>query len=547
MRIDKSFIFRAFLLIALGLRTEVSRAQTSPCDVNHDGVVNSTDVQLEVNAVLGLTSCTADLDGDGRCDVIDVQRIVVAALGGTCRVDTPGGATPTLVQQVNQSLLASGFNVSSNGTFSLNLPNGTQQGNAIVLALTTKGSFGGSVSDDQSNAWTAGPSAQDTANNQFAYIYYALNVKQNTRTITIHSGSGGLTVFQPTAAEFYNVALSAAADGSSGASGNSATVTAGNLTPTTSGDLLFHYVFRSTNQVNSGFTAGSQSSINWRLLSQDTLDGDAVQYGVYNSTATINPQMTMSSGTSFVSVAIALKSATAGAAPPGGIRVVKILHETFVKSSPTTQTLGVPCTTGDLVVAMISGNSAWLVNSMSDSNSNTWHNTGPQLNNNSCCSEGAQTWYISNANCSTNMTVTVTFNSTSTGHGGIFFYDITGASASPFNVDATANGYQNDPAGSPLPNAPTITPTVPNTLLLCEMPVQYNTVGGMTNVPGTLFDSSNYTGESVSGPEPVDQNNGWGHANVSGTGPFSITWTQFYAGSSNPAFRGWVARCNAWH
>jgi hypothetical protein len=90
MRIDKRFIFRAFLLIALALRTEMGWAVTSPCDVNHDGVVDNADVQLEVNASLGLAPCTVDLDGNGRCDVIDVQRIVVAALGGVCRAVAGG-------------------------------------------------------------------------------------------------------------------------------------------------------------------------------------------------------------------------------------------------------------------------------------------------------------------------------------------------------------------------------------------------------------------------------------------------------------------------
>lgn len=57
------------------------------CDLNGDGVVDNTDVQLSISNALGQASCaTADLDGDGRCDVIDVQRVINAALGGSCRV-----------------------------------------------------------------------------------------------------------------------------------------------------------------------------------------------------------------------------------------------------------------------------------------------------------------------------------------------------------------------------------------------------------------------------------------------------------------------------
>jgi len=58
----------------------------SPCDVNHDGVTNVTDVQTDVNAALGITACssTYDINKDNVCNIIDVQRVVNAALGGAC-------------------------------------------------------------------------------------------------------------------------------------------------------------------------------------------------------------------------------------------------------------------------------------------------------------------------------------------------------------------------------------------------------------------------------------------------------------------------------
>jgi len=42
------------------------------------------DVQLSVIQALGIATCTADINQDGRCDVIDVQRVTNAALGGAC-------------------------------------------------------------------------------------------------------------------------------------------------------------------------------------------------------------------------------------------------------------------------------------------------------------------------------------------------------------------------------------------------------------------------------------------------------------------------------
>lgn len=55
---------------------------TNVYDVNGDGVVNVTDVQITVNQALGLATCgTGNVNGDGACNVTDVQLVVNRALG----------------------------------------------------------------------------------------------------------------------------------------------------------------------------------------------------------------------------------------------------------------------------------------------------------------------------------------------------------------------------------------------------------------------------------------------------------------------------------
>ena len=102
-------------------------AQYSPCDLNKDGVVNSLDITLAVNMVLGTSSCTASITGTGGCNVLMVQRVVDATLaGGTChptiltwtadpasnvagynvyRSTTSGAACPTAYTKLNSSLI----------------------------------------------------------------------------------------------------------------------------------------------------------------------------------------------------------------------------------------------------------------------------------------------------------------------------------------------------------------------------------------------------------------------------------------------------------
>ncbi len=49
----------------------------SPCDLNGDGAVNIADVQVMVNRILS---------GVSTSTIVDLQRVVVAAMGGACRL-----------------------------------------------------------------------------------------------------------------------------------------------------------------------------------------------------------------------------------------------------------------------------------------------------------------------------------------------------------------------------------------------------------------------------------------------------------------------------
>ena len=63
-----------------------STGQTSQCDLNNDGTVNAADYALSQQQALGQSACTGDLNGDGLCTVVDVQRVANAANGGACKV-----------------------------------------------------------------------------------------------------------------------------------------------------------------------------------------------------------------------------------------------------------------------------------------------------------------------------------------------------------------------------------------------------------------------------------------------------------------------------
>jgi hypothetical protein len=57
----------------------------SACDVNQDGIVNSTDYNLAASQAIGQSSCATDLNGDGVCSIVDVQRVSNAIGTTTCK------------------------------------------------------------------------------------------------------------------------------------------------------------------------------------------------------------------------------------------------------------------------------------------------------------------------------------------------------------------------------------------------------------------------------------------------------------------------------
>lgn len=82
------------LLITMLVATCSSVRAAQPlnaCDLNADGAVNAADVNLAISMSTGAVSpCTANVAGSGVCNVVMVQRVINAALGGSC------GRTATL-------------------------------------------------------------------------------------------------------------------------------------------------------------------------------------------------------------------------------------------------------------------------------------------------------------------------------------------------------------------------------------------------------------------------------------------------------------------
>ena len=451
----------------------------------------------------------------------------VASNGVNFTVGTTVSTGPTLVQHVSSSnnrSISFGFP----NCYYFQLPNPATQGNAIIVGFTFSNNPTPTVTDDQNNSYAIVQNYYDSADNQSVAIAAAFNVSAGARNISVCFSSDPGAYVQPMATEFDNVI---AVDGfGTGSNGTGTSVTAGSLQPTLSGDLAYQIVFSlSANQ--SSFTAGSQGNISWNLLSADLMDGWAGQYGVYDSTSVINPTMSMGTSQNWVTAAILLKQGSAGSVP-SGMRVVHMVHENIPYNIyaggtenpfPNPLPLQFPAS-GNLLVAMIGGgDESETITSMTDTNNNTWSQAGSTFI--APNSDTVQTYYAGNATSSSNLGLTLNWTGTS-GDFTIFLYDVTGAASSPLDTATGATGNQDSTNGT-LTVPYTLTPAQSGELIFTDIMWDFNTAAGLSsNTETSYFDTNTFSGESLSGPEPVDENNGWGHVIYTGTTAISFTWSQ---------------------
>lgn len=449
---------------------------------------------------------------------------------------TKGQVVPALVQHDASSSTRSNP-MSSPYCYFYTLPNVTVAGNAIIAGVTFAGTPKLTVTDDKGDGYTLEQTYYDSADNQTIAIAAAFNVAAGARQLSACFNANPDGYVQAVATELADVTAFDVA--TPGASGSGKSVTSGSATPSSAGDLVYQLTV-SLNFSNfpnqTSFAVGSQSNITWSLLSADTSDGMAAEYGVYNSTAALNPAMTLGSSQHWVSVAVFLATGQAGGVPTG-MRIVHLDHQSLATSntpgdvqftSPTHYQIP---SSGNLIVAMMGGGyQGGTITSLTDSNSNSWQQAGSVYQFSGGSANTVQTMYAGNANASNNLAVTVGWSNTN-GDFNILFYDVAGAAAQPLD---TANGTAGTAAnfGSYTPPF-TISPAAAGELVLTDIIVDFNTISGMTQ-SGQLFDADWFSGEAPSGPQPLDQNNGWGHLVSVSSSAINFTWSQLYtAGQCN--------------
>jgi len=455
--------------------------------------------------------------------------------------------TPTLVQHVScPNSRNTGNPQSSTPDYSCPLPEASQAGNALLVGVvSTKGS-GFAISDDKANTWSLVDSVVDN-NNVYVAVYLTTNAAAGTRFIKLHRSSATENV-AISVSEYYNIASSSAVDAHHCNAGSAATsVAAGSITPAVSGDLLWQWAanggdFGSGGLPNSttSFTAGSQSGVSWQLNGADIYDGDAVQAGVYTSTDAINPTLTSGTAQPFDSCVIALKAASAGHAPASTFRIVHMLHQQMPTSAANPWPIEFPSSGNLIILSALTGIST--ITGVSSTPSNAWSTTGTAAIGSENVS---QIYYAANSNPSNSLYLSIMRNN-NTGDSTFMMYDFVGAAASPFDVDSVGQtGSQGSVASSLTTCTNCLTPASANEVIISNFGQSWCTATGINSPSGALFDAATDTGNSNSGPQPVDQNNGWMHFYNSSTSAVTVTWAESCQSTPQGSWAGRVAAFKA--
>ena len=334
-------------------------------------------------------------------------------------------ATPTLVQHVSTGRENTG---GTNPSLKVTLPNPTLAGNALILGVEGNSSLAiATPTDDKGNTWIAGPSI--STGGQTVASFYALNVAAGTQVITTaYTGTSSPSRISAVLSEFNNVQTSGPI-GPTGSVGQASPVSITLSSSPAPGDLVWMWGADtvSIDPVLTNITAGA----NFTLLSANREAGKMAQYSTSTSSPTAS--FTTSGSDTFNAVALTLHAATAGSVPGPGIRIVHMQGEWYDVDAHTAQ---FPCSGNLLVISLAS--TGVTISAISDSNGNTWSLGAVEYNR----GETSQIMYAANAKTSPDMTINLTYSGASQGLNFVHFYDISGALASPHDVDDTRTGNQ---------------------------------------------------------------------------------------------------------
>lgn len=446
------------------------------------------------------------------------------------------------------------INLEASGT-----PCAMASGDLVILAVRYPHSLTSiTVTDNKSggsNTYTSQVSGSDSGlNNKFAIFTSLVTGFASQITVAFNTNTSDVQIY---ASLWYNVASSSIVDGTSftaditPANNTNPNVSAGSMTTTVDGDLIFYIAFDQASPLGIANTINSTA---WGsgfsgLFAETNYNGSAAQYEIQATHGAVNPGMLFSQTThdTFAALGIAIKAGSSGSAPGAGIRIVKSQQFYNNVQASVNLTTAFP-TSGNLFVAVNEAGTVGItMTSVTDSKSNTWTEesghpaTFPQI------------FYAANPTSDNAMTVTLHFGA-GTGTDLICLYDIAGAATSPLDTGATVPGG-GDPSAltaassgaaknsgtqgaanqaiDPTHGAPSIIPTTATGLIIAAVQMGDGPVTGSSQT----FDYMSATWSTAGDAQSFSNGDAMGHVFQTSAANQSFHWTC----SGQTAASSWAA------
>lgn len=344
-------------------------------------------------------------------------------------------------------------------------------GMLVVHRLTTKTV---TLTDDQSNTWGSPVVTTADAGNGYTtalYVKCGLATGTSEITLTFSTGpvSGDVTEFWYS--EWAGVPTTSCTDGSSGANAlNSATLQPGSITTGSSGDVIVNYAIQGYPFSQSEVEIGPlRPRTGAAMIMQNIVDKFGASMEFQAAAGAINPVFynTDQFARSWNSLAVALKSSPGTGTLPSGIHVVHINHFYYPNDGDLVTASGqvkvaLPTTGNLLMITTTNASDLYAISNLKDSSLNTYTRTPFDALD-------GQIFYSCSATPATDMT----YGWTSQNIAAHFVsYDVagarTGGSTACFDTRVSASGSAS--AGADITNAPTITPSTANGLIINVVP-----------------------------------------------------------------------------
>jgi hypothetical protein len=347
--------------------------------------------------------------------------------GGSGSGGSGSSAVPTYIEAVSEASTQAYPNGASSPdvhTFYFQMPFPIPAGDCVFVDVTTGSNSavaGMSASDNGGNSYTRLGSAVDASDGGTIAVLSSL-VTTPASTITV-TWTGVQVYVHAGAVVFSGVSGCTAPDQlwTHAGTTSSTTATAGSAaqSPSASGDLMLMWTLGTSGAIGS-FTPGSQSDISWKLVpgSPQITYPTASQWGIDNSTAAINPTLTLGTATTYAAIAVAVKAGSSGSTAPTGKVPTAIAHwdvSGWTGNNGSTVTEQMATSGGALVLTgstyCSAGGAGYFITGISDSAGDTWVQDQSLTNPANCAAAGyAYIWHALNVAPTSSLTVTLTMN-----------------------------------------------------------------------------------------------------------------------------------------